>query len=139
MSSLLYLMLILRCAGINLGIFHSVDAQFNTPVFTNLIVFDSLSTKNILANCIGALPGLFYKSKKWNSLQEFGHYVRLATHVNFRTFVKSAGIDFYPLGGDPRIMAQCMVLVLLYHKYSVVFADKKHSGLYNFAEIIKST
>jgi len=53
--------------------------------------------------------------------------------------VKSAGIDFYPLGGDPRIMAQCMVLVLLYHKYSVVFADKKHSGLYNFAEIIKST
>jgi hypothetical protein len=49
-------------------------------------------------------------------LQEFGHYVRLATHANFRTFVKSAGIDFYPLGGDPRIMAQCMVLVLLYHK-----------------------
>ncbi|CAL4960274.1 unnamed protein product [Urochloa decumbens] len=41
-------------------------------------------------------------------LQEFGHYVRLATHVNFRTFVKSAGIDFYPLGGDPRIMAQYM-------------------------------
>ncbi|OEL38900.1 Sterol 3-beta-glucosyltransferase UGT80B1 [Dichanthelium oligosanthes] len=41
-------------------------------------------------------------------LQEFGHYVRLATHVNFRNFVKSAGIDFYPLGGDPRIMAQYM-------------------------------
>jgi len=41
-------------------------------------------------------------------LQEFGHYVRLATHVNFHTFVKSAGIDFYPLGGDPRIMAQYM-------------------------------
>ncbi|CAL5386422.1 unnamed protein product [Camellia sinensis] len=31
-------------------------------------------------------------------LQEFGHHVRLATHVNFSTFVKSAGIDFYPLG-----------------------------------------
>lgn len=41
-------------------------------------------------------------------LQEFGHYVRLATHANFRTFVKSAGIDFYPLGGDPRILAQYM-------------------------------
>lgn len=39
-------------------------------------------------------------------LQEFGHHVRLASHVNFRTFVKSAGVDFYPLGGDPRIMAQ---------------------------------
>ncbi|OVA01454.1 UDP-glucuronosyl/UDP-glucosyltransferase [Macleaya cordata] len=41
-------------------------------------------------------------------LQEFGHYVRLATHVNFRTFVKSAGIDFYPLGGDPRVLAGYM-------------------------------
>uniref|UniRef100_R7VZK2 UDP-sugar-dependent glycosyltransferase 52 n=1 Tax=Aegilops tauschii TaxID=37682 RepID=R7VZK2_AEGTA len=39
---------------------------------------------------------------------EFGHHVRLASHVNFRTFVKSAGVDFYPLGGDPRIMAQYM-------------------------------
>lgn len=41
-------------------------------------------------------------------LQEFGHHVRLASHVNFRNFVKSAGVDFYPLGGDPRIMAQYM-------------------------------
>ncbi|OAY73636.1 Sterol 3-beta-glucosyltransferase UGT80B1, partial [Ananas comosus] len=39
------------------------------------------------------------------TLQEFGHHVRLATHVNFHAFVKSAGIGFYPLGGDPRIMA----------------------------------
>uniref|UniRef100_A0A5B7ACA7 Putative sterol 3-beta-glucosyltransferase UGT80B1 isoform X1 n=1 Tax=Davidia involucrata TaxID=16924 RepID=A0A5B7ACA7_DAVIN len=41
-------------------------------------------------------------------LQEFGHHVRLATHINFRTFVKSAGIDFYPLGGDPRVLAGYM-------------------------------
>ncbi|KAK1262873.1 Sterol 3-beta-glucosyltransferase UGT80B1 [Acorus gramineus] len=41
-------------------------------------------------------------------LQEFGHHVRLATHSNFCTFVKSAGIDFYPLGGDPRILAGYM-------------------------------
>ncbi|KAF3332004.1 sterol 3-beta-glucosyltransferase UGT80B1 [Carex littledalei] len=41
-------------------------------------------------------------------LQEFGHNVRLATHVNFRKFVKSAGVDFYPLGGDPKIMAAYM-------------------------------
>lgn len=41
-------------------------------------------------------------------LQEFGHHVRLATHANFRNFVKSAGIDFYPLGGDPRILAGYM-------------------------------
>ncbi|KAL2519836.1 Sterol 3-beta-glucosyltransferase UGT80B1 [Forsythia ovata] len=38
-------------------------------------------------------------------LQEYDHHVRLATHVNFSGFVKSAGVDFYPLGGDPRVLA----------------------------------
>ncbi|KAG0476923.1 hypothetical protein HPP92_013764 [Vanilla planifolia] len=42
-------------------------------------------------------------------LQEFGHHVRLATHADFQCFVRSAGVDFYPLGGDPRIMAGYMV------------------------------
>ncbi|XP_051139750.1 sterol 3-beta-glucosyltransferase UGT80B1 isoform X2 [Andrographis paniculata] len=41
-------------------------------------------------------------------LQQYGHRVRLATHSNFRGFVKSAGVDFYPLGGDPRILAGYM-------------------------------
>ncbi|KAL3840114.1 hypothetical protein ACJIZ3_024705 [Penstemon smallii] len=41
-------------------------------------------------------------------LQEYGHCVRLATHSNFRGFVKSAGVDFYPLGGDPRVLAGYM-------------------------------
>lgn len=41
-------------------------------------------------------------------LQAFGHCVRLSTHSNFQDFVKSAGIDFYPLGGDPRILAGYM-------------------------------
>uniref|UniRef100_A0A6N2KLN4 Uncharacterized protein n=1 Tax=Salix viminalis TaxID=40686 RepID=A0A6N2KLN4_SALVM len=39
---------------------------------------------------------------------EFGHRVRLATHANFRDFVRSAGVDFYPLGGDPRVLAGYM-------------------------------
>lgn len=41
-------------------------------------------------------------------LQEFGHRVRLATHANFKTFVRSAGVDFFPLGGDPRVLAGYM-------------------------------
>ncbi|XP_030465418.1 sterol 3-beta-glucosyltransferase UGT80B1 isoform X1 [Syzygium oleosum] len=41
-------------------------------------------------------------------LQEFGHHVRLATHANFKSFVRSAGVDFYPLGGDPRVLAGFM-------------------------------
>nr|GMC51090.1 sterol 3-beta-glucosyltransferase UGT80B1 isoform X1 [Ipomoea batatas] len=39
---------------------------------------------------------------------EFGHRVRLATHINFRDFVKSAGVEFYPLGGDPRVLSEYM-------------------------------
>lgn len=39
--------------------------------------------------------------------QEFGHRVRLATHANFSSFVRSAGVEFYPLGGDPRELAGC--------------------------------
>lgn len=41
-------------------------------------------------------------------LQAYGHHVRLATHSNFRGFVKSAGVDFFPLGGDPRVLAGYM-------------------------------
>ncbi|KAK7270960.1 hypothetical protein RJT34_26506 [Clitoria ternatea] len=42
-------------------------------------------------------------------LQAYGHHVRLATHADFETFVKSAGVNFYPLGGDPRALAGYMV------------------------------
>ncbi|XAR58704.1 Sterol 3-beta-glucosyltransferase [Bertholletia excelsa] len=42
-------------------------------------------------------------------LQEYGHRVRLATHSNFKEFVLSSGLEFYPLGGDPKILAGYMV------------------------------
>ncbi|XP_052728792.1 sterol 3-beta-glucosyltransferase UGT80A2 isoform X4 [Vigna angularis] len=38
-------------------------------------------------------------------LQEDGHRVRLATHKNFEDFVLNAGLEFYPLGGDPKVLA----------------------------------
>ncbi|XP_075485145.1 sterol 3-beta-glucosyltransferase UGT80B1-like isoform X4 [Primulina tabacum] len=41
-------------------------------------------------------------------LQEYGHHVRLATHSNFSGFVKLAGVGFYPLGGDPHVLAGYM-------------------------------
>jgi len=40
-------------------------------------------------------------------LQADGHRVRLATHKNFEDFVLSAGLEFYPLGGDPKVLAEC--------------------------------
>ncbi|XP_004292385.1 PREDICTED: sterol 3-beta-glucosyltransferase UGT80A2 isoform X1 [Fragaria vesca subsp. vesca] len=42
-------------------------------------------------------------------LQDYGHRVRLATHSNFKEFVLTAGLEFYPLGGDPKILAGYMV------------------------------
>lgn len=40
-------------------------------------------------------------------MQEYGHQVRLASHANFRDFVKKEGLEFYPLGGDPKVLAEC--------------------------------
>ncbi|KAL7148397.1 hypothetical protein ABFS83_06G175800 [Erythranthe nasuta] len=42
-------------------------------------------------------------------LQADGHRVRLATHSNFKEFVLSAGLEFFPLGGDPKVLAAYMV------------------------------
>ncbi|KAI4329859.1 hypothetical protein MLD38_028197 [Melastoma candidum] len=42
-------------------------------------------------------------------LQDYGHRVRLATHANFKEFVLTAGLEFYPLGGDPKLLAGYMV------------------------------
>ena len=36
-------------------------------------------------------------------LQEYGHRVRVASHAAYRKFVTSFGLEFYPLGGDPKV------------------------------------
>lgn len=53
-------------------------------------------------------------------MQDYGHRVRLATHSNFKDFVLTAGLEFYPLGGDPKVLAACMCLfVSLTTKYKL--------------------
>ncbi|XP_014751613.1 sterol 3-beta-glucosyltransferase UGT80A2 isoform X2 [Brachypodium distachyon] len=42
-------------------------------------------------------------------LQDYGHRVRLATHANYKEFILTAGLEFFPLGGDPKILAEYMV------------------------------
>ncbi|KAF1787275.1 Glycosyltransferase family 28, N-terminal domain [Phytophthora cactorum] len=50
-----------------------------------------------------AIPGIAQR------LQKDGHRVRLATHAIYRDFVTSYGVEFYPLGGDPKELAAYMV------------------------------
>lgn len=47
-------------------------------------------------------------------LQDYGHRVRLATHANFKEFVLTAGLEFFPLGGDPKVLAECTYLHAYY-------------------------
>ncbi|KAK9830159.1 hypothetical protein WJX72_010056 [[Myrmecia] bisecta] len=42
-------------------------------------------------------------------LQEYGHRVRLASHSVYRDFVQSFGLEFYPLGGDPKVLSDYIV------------------------------
>lgn len=42
--------------------------------------------------------------------QADGHRVRLATHSNFKEFVLTSGLEFFPLGGDPKVLAACEFL-----------------------------
>ncbi|KAF2194212.1 glycosyltransferase family 1 protein, partial [Zopfia rhizophila CBS 207.26] len=44
-----------------------------------------------------------------NELQAAGHRVRLATHNVFDDFVRKAGLEFYPIGGDPAELMAYMV------------------------------
>ncbi|KAE8336658.1 hypothetical protein BDV24DRAFT_155031 [Aspergillus arachidicola] len=42
-------------------------------------------------------------------LQKYGHRVRLATHAKFEHFVRTADLEFYPIGGDPVELMSYMV------------------------------
>ncbi|KAK4363659.1 hypothetical protein RND71_018900 [Anisodus tanguticus] len=71
-------------------------------------------------------------------LQDFGHRVRLATHANFKEFVLTAGLEFYPLGGDPKILAGCILkemvenqLFLGLHAYGEPLTLNNHEGEFN--------
>ena len=42
-------------------------------------------------------------------LKEYGHRVRVATHSPFRAFVEQFGLEMFPLGGDPEVLAEFAV------------------------------
>ena len=46
------------------------------------------------------------------TMQEYGHRVRLATHGVYRDFVEEHDLEFFPLGGNPQVLL-CHMYVCL--------------------------
>ncbi|KAK9794957.1 hypothetical protein WJX73_003179 [Symbiochloris irregularis] len=42
-------------------------------------------------------------------LMEYGHRVRLASHAVYRDIVLECNLEFYPLGGDPKVLSEYIV------------------------------
>ncbi|KAH9618974.1 hypothetical protein KSS87_016978 [Heliosperma pusillum] len=80
-----------------------VNGDGNIPRFTNPI--PRLNIAILVVGTRGDVQPFVAVAKK---LQEYGHRVRLATHVTFSNLVKEAGVEFYPLGGDPRLFSKYM-------------------------------
>ena len=69
------------------------------------------------------------------------HRVRLATHAEFRPMVEAAGLEFYPLAGDPRALMEYIVktggrIVPTHVKQFVEDVPKKRAMI---ADILAST
>ncbi|PNH41013.1 hypothetical protein VD0004_g6051 [Verticillium dahliae] len=77
---------------------------------TNLQSSSAWATKlNIVIHVVGSRGDVQPFVALGTELQRYGHRVRLATHDVFEDFVRKAGIEFYPIGGDPAELMAYMV------------------------------
>jgi hypothetical protein len=73
----------------------TAEAAFRTPVSPfNLRL-------NIVIQVVGSHGDVLPFVALGEELKRHGYRVRLATHGKFESFVKSAGLAFHPIGGDP--------------------------------------
>lgn len=64
---------------------------------------------NIVIQVVGSRGDIQPFVALGSELQKHGHRVRLATHDVFDDFVRKAGLEFYPIGGDPNELMAYMV------------------------------
>lgn len=81
----------------------AVDEPLDTP---NVPVIPPLQIVMLIVGTRGDVQPFVAIGRR---LQEYGHRVRLATHANFKDFVLSTGLEFFPLGGDAKVLADYMV------------------------------
>lgn len=64
---------------------------------------------NIVIHVVGSRGDVQPFVALGKALKKHGHRVRLATHMAFEDFVKSNGLEFFGIGGDPEEMMAFMV------------------------------
>lgn len=70
----------------------------------------SLSLRlNIVIQVVGSRGDVQPFVALGQELQTYGHRVRLATHDIFEHFVSESGLEFFPIGGDPKELMAYMV------------------------------
>lgn len=85
----------------------SEDFDVPPPVYTEVVT--SKAKLNIVIQVVGSRGDVQPFIALGNELQKHDHRVRIATHNVFDSFVRNAGLEFYPIGGDPADLMAYMV------------------------------
>ncbi|KAI1123670.1 sterol glucosyltransferase [Nemania abortiva] len=98
---------------------HAPDSRLEPPTYTSLHRPPSvlppakgkpwIGSLNIVIQVVGSRGDVQPFVALGAELQKDGHRVRLATHNTFERFVLDAGLEFYPIGGDPSELMAYMV------------------------------
>ena len=64
---------------------------------------------NIVIHIVGSRGDVQPFVALGQTLKNYGHRVRLATHPTFKTFVEENGLEFFSIGGDPAELMAFMV------------------------------
>lgn len=85
------------------------DTELAPPAydFTQALAWDI--KLNIVIQVVGSRGDVQPFIALGSELQKYGHRVRLATHDMFANFVRKAGLEFFPIGGDPASLMAYMV------------------------------
>ncbi|GMH36151.1 hypothetical protein BSKO_04019 [Bryopsis sp. KO-2023] len=70
---------------------------------------EDIGTLNIVILVVGTRGDVQPFVALGRGLKECGHRVRLASHRDYKGFVTSFGLEFYPLGGDPKVLSEFVV------------------------------
>ncbi|KFA71896.1 hypothetical protein S40288_09517 [Stachybotrys chartarum IBT 40288] len=86
------------------------ESELGPPGYEEVVEQDARPPKlNVLIQVVGSRGDVQPFIALGNELQRLGFRVRLATHDLFEEFVRSSGLEFYPVGGDPAALMAYMV------------------------------